>query len=126
MLPGMGHAACVRLLRLLLAAGALLLGGTPRAALAAPSLSTQATALLASLGGTAAMVAALPGQPPLVSLHASASMSSASLYKLGVMAAAYAALARGAIRHDQMVTITQAELDFYGDDPASPAGAVLT
>ncbi len=98
----------------------------PQPALAAPDLAPAAEQTLTALGGTAALVVQQPGQTPLVSWHADLPMTSASLYKEGVMVAVYAAMARGALSPTQTVTITQQELDFYGDDPASAAGTVLT
>ena len=127
MLPsGTGAAMAVRRLVGLALALALLGAGTPRPALAAPTVAVQAASLLTGLDGTEAMVAEQPGQAPLVSINADAPMESASLYKLGVLAAAYTVLDRGAIALDQTVTITQEELDFYGDDPATPAGVTLS
>lgn len=111
---------------LLLGLVAPMLFSWPRPALAAPAIAPQAEQLLAAVGGTAAMVAQQPGSPPLVSWHADVPMPSASLYKEGVMVAAYAAIAQGTFAPTQTVTTTQQELDFYGDDPASPPGTVLT
>lgn len=62
----------------------------------------------------------------MVALRADAVVTSASLYKPGVMATVERAVSAGALGMDRTVTITQDELDFYGDDPASPAGTVLT
>jgi beta-lactamase class A len=99
---------------------------SPQPVQAAPAIAPAAEQSLTALGGTTALVVQQPGQAPLVSWHADLPMTSASLYKEGVMVAVYAALARGTLVPTQTVTITQQELDFYGDDPASAAGTVLT
>jgi len=126
MLGGGKVAAVLSRNRLLALIFSLTLIAAPRPAQAAPLLASRAVSTLTAIGGTTAMVAVQPGQAPLVALKADTPMTSASLYKLGVMAAVYTAVAAGTLSMDKTVTITQAELDFYGDDPATVAGTVLS
>ncbi|MDE3073861.1 MAG: serine hydrolase [Chloroflexota bacterium] len=86
----------------------------------------QAEQILDAAGGTSAMVALVPGKPPLVSVNPTQVVAAASLYKLGVMAAVFQAAADGEVRLDQQITITQEDVDLYGDAPATPAGTVLS
>jgi beta-lactamase class A len=101
-----------------------ILAGAPQSV---PQAEVQRAArqILDEAGGTSAMVILQPGKPPIVALNPTQVMPSASLYKLGVMAATYQALDKGAVAAEQRVTITQDEVDFYGDAPATPAGTVL-
>ncbi|MBV8086088.1 MAG: serine hydrolase [Chloroflexi bacterium] len=91
-----------------------------------PAVGEQAAGILREAGGTAALVLQLPGQAPFATLNDTQVLPSASLYKLGVMAAVYQAVSKGSLNLDQKLTITQDEVDFYGDAPATPAGTTLT
>jgi len=85
----------------------------------------EAARILNGMGGDTALVIEAPGSAPLAAFNVDALLPSASLYKLGVMAAVYRAAAAGAVSLDQRVTITQDEVDFYGDAPATAAGETL-
>ncbi|MBV9119427.1 MAG: serine hydrolase [Chloroflexi bacterium] len=96
-----------------------------RSAIAA-GVESRARGILDDAGGTTAMVAAMPGQAPFVALNANAALPSASLYKLGVMAAVYNAFAKGNLTPSQQTTVTQEDVDTYGDAPATAPGTVVT
>ncbi len=93
---------------------------------AAASVGSQAAAILDEAGGSTSLVVVQPGQESVIALNPDTPMTSASLYKVGVMVATYQALAAGTLSLYQPLTITQSDLDFYGDDPASPAGTTLS
>ena len=90
------------------------------------AVQEQAREILDGAGGTTAMIAAQPDKPATVSLNATQSMPAASLYKLGVMAAVFQAVADGEFPLDRQVTIPQDEVAFYGDAPATAAGTTLS
>ena len=98
----------------------------PAPSVALADIPAAAARLLNVIGGDDALIIQAPGSQPLVSINPDAVLPSASLYKLGVMAAIYQAAAARTISLDQQLTITQDEVDFYGDAPATAAGTTLT
>ncbi|HEU0166394.1 MAG TPA: serine hydrolase [Chloroflexota bacterium] len=106
-------------------AGSLVRASAP-ASVAPADVPADAARILNAIGGDDALIIQAPGSQPVVSINPDAILPSASLYKLGVMAAIYQGAAAKSISLDEQITITQDEVDFYGDAPATAAGTTLT